>query len=137
MRNAALIATVTEASLYAPPSSTMSARRAVSRPLASTPVVRVSTAACLVVVSMLSSKVRPRRTGTPATRAISATSGSILQYDLPPKPPPTGGVWKQTLCNGMPKTRAMSARMTNGSWLQDHSSTRSPVQRATLTCGSR
>ncbi len=69
----------------------MSARRAVSRPPASTPVVKVRTAACLVVVSMLSSKVRPRRTGTPASRAISATSGSILQYDLPPKPPPTAG----------------------------------------------
>ena len=27
--------------------------------------------------------------------------------------------------------------MMNGSWLQDHISNRSPVQRATLTCGSR
>jgi hypothetical protein len=76
------------------------------------------------------------RTGRPAFRAKAATSGSILVYDLLPKPPPTNGMISRTLARGRWKIRASSVRTRKGCWADAHTVRASWSQRATTVWGS-
>ena len=51
----------------------------------------------------VSSRVRTRRTGRPARRAMKATSGSSFACCLPPKPPPGSGAKTRTFDSGRPQ----------------------------------
>ena len=66
----------------------------------------------------VSSRVRIRRTGRPARRAMKATSGSSFACCLPPKPPPGSGAKTRTFERGRPRIFARIFCSQFGCWMR-------------------
>ncbi len=84
----------------------------------------------------VSSRVRTRRTGRPARRAMNATSGSYLVCCLPPNPPPGSGAKTRTFESGRPRTFAIIFWSQLGCWIVLQTAIPSPSGAAMNACGS-
>jgi hypothetical protein len=85
---------------------------------------------------MSSSRIHVTFTGAPTAREISAASAAKSGFDLRPKAPPRSGTCEVTLALSMPRASATTACAAWPSWVDDHTSTLSPLTSATAPGGS-